>query len=250
MSLSCSKKSLSEYRQLSPPFKALRDLTRAFSVSLSNHFPTKERGWDFLRIHEHIPGFRLWSDYILFRKCPDNHTQHLQLTKKVWNSQVPMHSHVPETFMSLLMAKHFPQWPFPILSPLSGTIKLVRSHLVPLIAFTYFISLSLIPGTSFVIYLLVHQFSLQLNHPAFLTGLQHPVLFFFSGLQFLHFVPLGIFKNFLGCSSRHLTDANFILPSISGYLRVDRFPGFCIKTIVPQTKNSSIVFCIYFLFVE
>lgn len=153
MSLSCSKKSLSEYRQLSPPFKALRDLTRAFSVSLSNHFSTKEREWDFLRIHEHIPGFRLWSDYILFRKCPDNHTQHLQLTKKVWNSQVPMHSHVPETFMSLLMAKHFPQWSFPILSPLSGTIKLVRSHFVLLIAFTYFISLSLIPGTSFLIYL-------------------------------------------------------------------------------------------------
>lgn len=181
MSLSRSKKSLLEYKQLSPSFKDLCNLTRARSVASATTSPPR-RGNGLPENSRAYPSFPPLVWLYPVSQMP-RQPYATSTTNKVWNSQVPMwifaqYSHLPETFTSSLMAKNFPQWPFPILFPLPGTIKLVRSsHFVLLIAFTYFISLSpcWIPGNSFVIYLLVHRFSLQLSHPAFFPGLRHPV---------------------------------------------------------------------------
>lgn len=120
-------------KRLSPLLKAFCNLTWATLSASATTAPPEEMG--FLRIHEASPGFCFWSDYILFLKCP-----HLQPhpASTISEEQVEFTSSnvaycsvfttLNEEFMSFVGAKNFPQCPFPILFPHSGTlIKLVRS---------------------------------------------------------------------------------------------------------------------------
>lgn len=144
MSLSCPKKFLPEYKLLSSPFEAFCKLTWAYPVGLRTT-PSPARGNGLSKDSWNMPVFCLWSDYVLFLKGPhDNHTQHLRLMKNEWvehhKSQcgflLSIHTWPKKHWHLLLAAKKFPQRPFPVLFPLSGTrIQLVRRSAFVLLEF-------------------------------------------------------------------------------------------------------------------